>query len=286
LAYATSRGMAADICRLQLGGVPKSFIVSSRFDSNPAFSPDGRKIAFESDRAGETIDIWICDADGSNPVQLTHEDGAAGTPHWSPDGRLIVFDLFLSDGSNALYAVNAAGGHPRRLTPREIEAAMGCWSPDGKWICFTSNRSGQREIWQMPATGGEARQITQHGAENSQVSIDGKTIYFTKETSPGSREFELFAVPSAGGEARELADSVTYHTFTVTRDGIYYIRPGQDGGPSELCLLDPSTKKSRVLSVLEDTINEGLTVSPDGKTILYSRRQDLDTDLMLVENFR
>ena len=83
-----------------------------------------------------------------------------------------------------------------------------------------------------------------------------------------------------------MTDSVVYRAFTVTRDGIYFIRPGQKDRPNELRLLDPSTLTSRVLSLLDRSRGEGLTVSPDGKTILYSRWKESNADLMLVENFR
>jgi Tol biopolymer transport system component len=76
-------------------------------DVNPEFSPDGPKMAFVSDRGGETSDIWVANADGSEPVRVTHENGLASTARWSPDGRFIVFDLYTPDGA-AMGDMNSA----------------------------------------------------------------------------------------------------------------------------------------------------------------------------------
>ena len=158
---------------------------------------------------------------------------------------------------------------------------MGCWSPDGKWIYFTSNRSGRREIWQIPASGGQARQITRHGADSALVSLDSRTLYFQKETTEG-----IFAIPSAGGQERRLVDAVNNRSFAVTKSGIYYTRWRKGDRRNQLCLLDLTTLKSRVLTVLDGSIDQGLTVSSDEKTVLYTRNKDSNLDLMLVENFR
>ena len=70
---------------------PERLIASSQWETRPSYSPDGRRIAFQSHRSGE-FNIWTCDADGRNPVQLTSFGREAGTPRWSPDGRLLAFD--------------------------------------------------------------------------------------------------------------------------------------------------------------------------------------------------
>ena len=281
LAFASGTRQGNNIWRLRLGGTAESLLTSPADEEDSEFSPDGQRIVFQSTRAGSTMDIWVSNADGSNPVQLTHEEGSAGTPHWSGDGQFVIFDLHAPDGSASLYSINANGGRARRLTPREVEAVMGCWSPDGKWIYFTSNRSGVRNIWRIPAAGGEFRQITRHGADRSHVSLDGRTVYFTKETSP-----ELFAIPSDGGDERKIADSVEPRCFTVAKGGIYYIKPCQKGPSGELHCIQPETSRDRFISVLEGNFGMGLTVSPDGKTVLYSRSVYANADLMLLENFR
>ena len=88
-------------------GPPLKVISSTRGQSGQQYSPDGRRIAFVSDRGG-SAQIWACDPDGSNPVQLTFlKAGDTGTPHWSPDGRSIVFDSTTS-GNEGIYSIDAA----------------------------------------------------------------------------------------------------------------------------------------------------------------------------------
>ena len=106
---------------------------------NASYSPDGRKIAFESDRAG-VGNIWLSNADGSRPVQLTTTKSGSGTPRWSPDGRQLVFDS-PEAGNWDLYVVGADGGTPRRLTHEPSEDGTGTWSRDGRSIYFHSDRT-------------------------------------------------------------------------------------------------------------------------------------------------
>ena len=70
---------------------PERLIASSGADRNPAYSPDGRRIAFNSYRGG-VLNVWVCDGDGSNPLQLTAHKRHSETPRWSPDGRRILFN--------------------------------------------------------------------------------------------------------------------------------------------------------------------------------------------------
>jgi Tol biopolymer transport system component len=100
-----------NIWQLNLQGSPaqaRKLIVSSAAQGAPSISPDGRRIAFESNRNG-TNEVWVCDGDGSNALQLTFFGVLTGTPRWSPDGGLIAFDSRLGGESN-LYTVDPAGG--------------------------------------------------------------------------------------------------------------------------------------------------------------------------------
>ena len=109
-----------DIWQIQPGKPPRSFVSSTRADYNPQYSPDGRRVAFSSDRSG-LMQIWVCDQDGGNPTQLTRfETGHSGTPRWSPDGRWITFDRELKEGWR-IFVMASDGGQVRRLTTDEGE---------------------------------------------------------------------------------------------------------------------------------------------------------------------
>ena len=118
-------------------GSPARFIDSTRSDSAPQYSPDGKRIAFESDRSG-VYGIWISDADGFNTVELFSRSGkVCGSPRWSPDGQRIAFDSNL-EGNFDIYIIRATGGKPIRLTTDRADDEAGSWSRDGNWIYFAS----------------------------------------------------------------------------------------------------------------------------------------------------
>ena len=139
---------------------PTKLISSTRFDTDAEFSPDGKKIVFNSNRTG-SFEIWICDSDGSNAVPLTSLGTYCGRPHWSPDGERIAFDSIV-EKQWAIYVISANGGKPKRLTT-STPLQGGSWSRDGKWIYFGSNRSGEDQVWKIPADGGEAVRVTRKG---------------------------------------------------------------------------------------------------------------------------
>jgi len=134
-------------------GPPVQFIASTRSDDSAQYSPDGKRIAFVSNRTG-VWSIWVCDADGGNAEELFSQAGKlAGSPNWSPDGKRIAFDSNLG-GQMDIYVVRASGGKPVPLTTDPAEDNVPRWSRDGNWVYFTSLRSGQRQVWKVPAGGG------------------------------------------------------------------------------------------------------------------------------------
>ena len=89
-------------------------------DGGPAWSPDGRQIAFVSDRDGDS-EIYVMNADGSHQTNLTDNPEAIIWPAWSPDGRQIAFDFRVRDGNTDIYVVNADGSSPTNLAnPRQM----------------------------------------------------------------------------------------------------------------------------------------------------------------------
>jgi eukaryotic-like serine/threonine-protein kinase len=262
---------------------PRRLITSTRFDGNPAYSPDGRRIAFESGRAG-VGNIWLCNADGSNPVQLTSFHSLAGTPRWSPDSRQLVFDSSESGDWN-LYVIDADGGSPRQLTREPSTDHVGTWSRDGRFVYFSSDRSGTREIWKVPSEGGEAIQLTKGGGAYAQESWDGRTLYFL----PSFGQPTLWRMPSGGGEpTRVLEERLTgAFSWAPSPGGVYFgVRPRPDA--FAIRFLDQgSGKVTEVLSQKETEYNLwGLTVSPDERTLVYQALRASQFELMLVENFR
>jgi Tol biopolymer transport system component len=122
---------------------------SPGLDTEPVFSPDGRKIAFASDRAGG-LDIWVMNADGTNPVRITTSSQDDIEPSWSPDGTKIAFSRVVSTPleqalgikQKDVFVINADGTNERRLTTANLEDHDATWSPDGTQLVITSERAG------------------------------------------------------------------------------------------------------------------------------------------------
>jgi Tol biopolymer transport system component len=259
-------------------GVPFRLIPSTRAEAHPAYSPDGRRITFDSNRSGHP-EIWLSDSDGSNPVQLTSFGGpTVQSPRWSPDGRNVVFHV--AAGRSDIYVISASGGLPRRLTTGPSGGSWPCWSRDSRSIYFQS--SGQ--VWKMPASGGEPAQITRNGGGVPQESPDGKFIYYIRDwPSPCS----VWRMPVGGGEETRMLESVHLAGhYTVGAEGIYFFGPEDDKGRSDIIFFYDfvARKTSRILTI-DNPVYEGLEISPDGRTILYPMMEEPGSDLMLVENF-
>lgn len=126
----------------------------------PAWSPDGTRIAFISDRNGQNFDIYVMDADGSNVKQLTDDSANEFGPVWSPDGKQIVFNSDRN-GNVQLFMMSLDGTHLVELTENDSNSAYADWSPDGERIVFESDRdTGEANIYVMDADGSNVRQLT------------------------------------------------------------------------------------------------------------------------------
>jgi Tol biopolymer transport system component/predicted Ser/Thr protein kinase len=283
LAYTAAVG-DANVWRLELSGrretaPPVRLISSTQYEGNAQYSPDGKKVVFASNRSGN-IEVWVCEADGSNAIQLTSLGAQSGTPRWSPDGRQIVFDS-NKEGRYQIYAMDARGGVPRRLTDNPADDAAPSFSRDGKRIYFSSLRTGRWEVWAMPAEGGEPAQLTRNGGFSPFESTDGRLIYYQKTQGPRSA---IWKVPVEGGEEAKVIESVGFRQFAVVAGGIYCIRTDALG--QRLEFFDFATRATEDLANLGSPTSLGLTVSPDGRYVLYTQGDQVGSDLMLVENFR
>lgn len=151
------------------GGDPVMIDRGRGISSSPAFSPDARRIAFMTDRIGHN-EVYIIDADGSNPVWITqiagdlNESSYRGEPDWSSDGVTVALQSRVS-GSFQIMTVNMRDNLATLLT-NVGENQSPSWAPDGRHIVFTSNRSGSDQLWIMDTRSGVTRQLTnQSGAK-------------------------------------------------------------------------------------------------------------------------
>jgi Tol biopolymer transport system component len=137
-------------------------------DRQPVVSPDGKRIAFASDRDGD-FDIYVMksapEGRRNMPLRLTDNTAFDFAPDWSPDGERIAFSGGTA-GEREIYVMRADGSDPTNLTGNAADDSDPAWSPDGERIAFTSTRTGDAEIWSMGADGSDATNLT--GSPNSE----------------------------------------------------------------------------------------------------------------------
>jgi dipeptidyl aminopeptidase/acylaminoacyl peptidase len=245
------------------GGPPRQFTWGDHRDSNPRWSPDGRWIAFLTDRGAKSEpgatkpkQLFVIPVDGGEARMLVPASHAPADPAWSPDGRTIAFvgkpegptrdsDVkvitrvrYKNDGEGfwdgrykQVFTVPAAGGTPRQLTAGDFDHLDPAWSPDGGAIACAANRTPEGEltnvadIWAMDAAGGNLRQLTSSTgpAATPAWSPDGRWIAYLGHDNAAmiATNTGLWLVPAPGGTASNLTAgydrSLVHHVITDMR---------------------------------------------------------------------
>ena len=133
-------------------------------NTSPTFSPDGRRLAFTSGRLGHP-EIYISDADGTNPQPLTYSVGDQNyrsNPDWSPDGRLVAYQSQQTDGSFQLNTISLRDHSVKQLTS-DGSNEDASWAPDSRHIIFSSTRTGSKQLFVIDSESGRWRQLTRNG---------------------------------------------------------------------------------------------------------------------------
>lgn len=192
-------------------------------NDEPAWSPDGRRIAFTSYRNGSK-DIYVMNADGSDVTRLT-TNGDNESPAWSPDGRQIVF-VSAQNRGHVIYIMSADGSGMRRLL--EGGGSSPTWSPSGLEILFTSTRGGNSHIYSLNINTGQVKQLTTKGFNYSPAwSFDGQQIAFISGNSIWG---DIYVMNADGSQVRGLTEEgenrepswspdgqwIVFQTFKVT----------------------------------------------------------------------
>jgi eukaryotic-like serine/threonine-protein kinase len=260
---------------------PTRTVVSTRQDAAPAISPDGSRIAFASDRSG-SFEIYVSSSDGSDPVQLTSMKAPdTGTPRWSPDGKQIVFDSRL-EGHSDIFVIGVERGSPRRLTTEAYDNMMPSWSRDGQWIYFNSDRTGIPQAWKVRAQGGAAVQVTKKGAAfDLQEAFDGKSLYYYRQGA-------IWHSDLSGENETRITDNPAQLRWILSGETIWSI--DQMVSPSQLYVFNLKTARRTRAGMLDvgpfARAAGGYDVSPDRRWMIYTRVDSLESDIMLVEDFR
>ena len=257
---------------------PRKLSREPRQETQPAYSADGRRVAFGSTRKAG-LGIRMCAADGTDCVDFESASYLA-RPQWSPDGRSLAAVGWQGDEPLDVYRLEVEGRFVKRLTTDNAVDSMPTWSRDGRWLYFASDRSGTYEIWKMPSGGGEARQVTRGGGLYALEAADGTSLYFTKGET-GS----VWRMPAEGGVATLVLDQrIHFSKWTLWRDHIVYVDEPATG-THRLMAFEPTTRRSTLLQTLDKPSGSGVSVSPDGAWVLYVQRDGITSDIVLLEGY-
>lgn len=160
---------------------------SSKTLLSPAWSPDGRQLAyvsFENDRS----EIFVHDISTGERAKISSKPGINSAPAWSPDGGHLALTL-SAEGDPNIYVMEMSTRKLRKLTQHHGIDTEPAWTPDGRFILFTSNRSGAPQVYQVPASGGTPKRLTFEGNYNAAptVSADGKLVAMVHNSGQGYR---------------------------------------------------------------------------------------------------
>lgn len=172
-------------------------------NSEPSVSPDGKWIAFESDRDGGKVQLYIMKTDGSGLKRLTSDTAIAYyTPVWSPDGKKLVYYAEKGDNKDQIWTMNADGSNATLLTNNVGHNFYPAWSPDGKHIIFCSpGEDREQVIYRMNADGSDKKRLLAMSSSWARYSPNGKWIAFISGKFPNTA---VYVAKADGADAKKI----------------------------------------------------------------------------------
>jgi hypothetical protein len=272
----------SDFWMLRDGVATPHRVSSTRDEFGPQFSPDGTRVTFYSSRSGQ-FQVWIANVDASGLTRIEF-GGPAGLPRWSPDGTWIVFQGYDQHGQADIYRArtDGVGGAPIRLTEDPADDFAPSVSQDGRHVYFTSNRTGQTELFRMDVDGRDVTRLTTTGGDVALELPGGRGLVYQQPTD-ASTSADLWLLPADGGSPKPLGIAAPLGAFTLAAEGVSFVQWSEGG--STLAFYDFVSKQTEVRHRLEGRV-EDIAESPDRRTWLVSRIVREQSDLMLLDGFK
>jgi TolB protein len=254
IAYVVKRGTRFELQIADADGAGEETALAS-FEPiiSPAWSPDGRRLAYVSFENKKPVVYVHSLLDGKRHVAANFK-GSNSAPAWSPDGSTLAVAL-SRDGGSQLFLVNADGSGLRRLTNSSGIDTEPVFSPDGQSIYFTSDRGGSPQVYRMPARGGEAQRVTFEGSYNvsPRISRDGKNLaYITRNGG----KFQVALLDLASRQVLTLTDSDKDESPSFAPNGRMVLLATVIGGRGVLSAVSADGRVKQRLSVAAGDVRE------------------------------
>ncbi len=257
-------------------GAGTLLISSSGRNHDARFSPNGRRIAFISDRSG-TLEIWTALADGSSAKQLTHLNGAwVNSIAWSPDGSRIAFDA-RPHGHAAIYDIPVNGGDMEVIDDAGVEQRMPGWASSGKSVYFNSVKDGAVAIYLKDLVAGTTVRVSEHEMYTVAQSPDGKELYYS------DRSGHLFEANPDGTGAHPLnITAFPVKSWAPTTHGLVYSTEGASAGTFKICVFENGNVTALGTPTGPLVTNDpDVSLSPDGKWLLVAQQDQMRSDIKI-----
>jgi len=268
-------------------GTATRLIHSTGWDGAPTLSPDGRRIAFLSDRTG-ALQLWLAEADGSSPRRLTDLQHILQVPpSWAPDGERLAFTAEV-DGVSRTCVVDVASGRIRTPSSRSGDEVQTGWSRDGRWLYVSRTGPEGRDIWRRSAgdDAHEAVRVTRGGGVRACEAPDGEAVFFTRTRRPTDG---IWRCGVDGSDPRMVAALGTGEllSWTVEGDVVYLgYRLEPDDTTYRVASVDLVTGRRSELFSVSSRLTFDLVVDPIDGRILFDRTDALDADIVALRGAR
>ena len=260
----------------------QGFLESTFVDRGPAYTVDGSRIAFISDRTGRPH-LWVANAAGEGATEWAQAfEANPPPPTWSPDGSHVAFTGVGPAGTFQLFVVDATTRVARQVTQDALEVGHAEWSPDGRFLYASAAEKGAFGIYRVPAAGGIAELVLPGYRAVRGMDPAGAGLYVTRTNA--RNQSDLFYVPLPNGAPVAVATMNFAEDAWVTPKGVYYMARPADGTPPRLSVYFRTHEG--VVSLVQAYTRppgRGLSVSADGRYALTTRVAPPISDLLLLE---